>query len=444
MTIVFPVLFRFKFRFTNKTLLLTASIGLIFCNFIFLNAHSLPVLVTICFFSGILRLMGFFECMSTIQLKITATRDFAKFFPVVYLLVLGSIQLSGILGGYISYYFSWEYMNLLAIGMLSLVVVSVMLLLRHFRFATPQPLNGIDWLGAFLWSLFIMLIIFVLIYGEHYDWLSSKYIFMAIISSVVVFVMILWRGRYVKHPFIDLHVLKQRHFHTISLLFTAMCLLLATPNILQNTFTDAILHYDTLTTMSLNWAVLAGIVGGAIFSYLALVKWDCGYKLVTGIGFLFIVCYIVAMYFLISPATSKELLYLPLFFRGAGNVVIYVVLTVYAARTIPFMPFFQALTILGFVRTCIGTPLGTAIIGRAFTICTKRNMMDLGSELDLQNPLVYSNSFDKIVNELTRQSLLVSIKEIFGYVAIAGIFILLLTLMNRYKSLLKFKMPRWE
>ncbi|MCE5346733.1 MAG: hypothetical protein LLG13_10665 [Bacteroidales bacterium] len=443
MTIIFPILFRLKFRFTNKTLILTASLGLIICNIISMSTRFLPVLVVVCFFAGILRVMGFFECMSTIQLKITPTRDFAKFFPVVYMVVLGCIQLSGITAGYISYFYSWKYMHLFAIGMLSVVTISCVFLLRYIRSASPQPLTGIDWLGAFIWSLFIMLIIFVLIYGEHYDWLDSEYIRMAIIGAIVVFGMILWRTKYIQHPYIDLHVFNHRHVNTIIFLFTAMCLLLATPNVLQNAYTGAILHYDILTTLSLNWSVLAGIIAGAIFSYLAMVKWEFGYKLVTGMGFVFIVCYIIGMYFLISPATNKELLYLPLFLRGAGNVVIYVVLTVYAARTIPFMPFFQALTILGFARTCLGTPLGTALIGRALAICTKKDIIALGSEIDLQNPILQSISSNKIIEELQRQALLVSIKEIFGYAAIAGIVILLLSLSTRYKNRLKFKMIRW-
>ncbi|MDD4602873.1 MAG: hypothetical protein PHF97_03595 [Bacteroidales bacterium] len=445
MTIIFPVLFRLKFRFTNKTLLLTASIGLIICNIITMNSSSLPVLVVVCFFAGILRVMGFFECMSTIQLKITPTRDFAKFFPVVYLVVLGCIQLSGITAGYMSYFYRWEYMNILAIGMLSVVAISCALLLRHFRAATPQPFTGIDWLGAFLWSLLIMLIIFVLEYGEHYDWLDSAYIRMAIAGVILIFGMIYWRSKYIQRPYIDLHVFKHRHVNTIIYLFTAMCLLMATPNVLQNAYTGVILNYDMLTTLSLNWPVLAGIIAGAVFSYLAMVKWGCSYKFVTGMGFAFIVFYVIAMYFLISPATRKEQLYLPLFFRGAGNVVIYVVLTVYAARTIPFMPFFQVLTVLGFVRTCVGIPLGTAIIGRALSICTKKDMMSLGSEIDLQNPIVNTMPFNRIMEEVHRQALMVSIKEIFGYAAIAGVFILILSLCTRYKSLIKwFKMPRWE
>lgn len=56
--------------------------------------------------------MGNFEALSNVQLSITPTRDFAVFFPVVYLIVLGSIQLSGLLTVYLGYWADWRYMAL--------------------------------------------------------------------------------------------------------------------------------------------------------------------------------------------------------------------------------------------------------------------------------------------------------------------------------------------
>jgi len=444
MTVVFPLLFRLKFRFTNKTLLLSAAIGLIICNIITMNSASIPVLVITSFFAGMLRVMGFFECLSTIQLKITPTRDFAKFFPVVYGLVLGSVQLSGLIAGYIAYYYNWQFMNLLAIGMLSVVAIACMLLYRHFRPQAPQPLTGIDWLGCFLWSLLMMLLIFVLEYGEHYEWLDSYYIRFAITGAVIILIFIFVRSKYIKQPFIDFHAFKYRHVGTLIFLFTSMCILLATPNILQNAFTGAILHYDMLNNLSLSWAVLAGIAGGAIFSYLTLVKLECSFKFVTNIGFVCILFYLIPMYFLISPVTSKEMFYIPMFFRGAGNTIIYVVLTVYASRNIPFIHFFQVLAIFGFFRTCLGGPIGGAILDRMLLVSTKKDMMSLSGELDSQNSFFHYIPLDRIANELSRQSLMVSIKEVYGYAVVAGIFILLLALSTRYRNLLKFKMPRWE
>jgi MFS transporter, DHA2 family, multidrug resistance protein len=445
MTMIFPLLFPIKFRFFQKRIMLTGIFGLIICNLISMSTRSLPVLVVVCFIAGICRMVSFFECMSTIQLKITPTRDFAKFFPVVYSLVLGCIQFSGILAGYMAYYYSWQQMHLLIAGSLLVVALAILLLMKPFRpQGTPMPPIKIDFLGAILWSFVLMLFVFVLVYGEHYDWLHSDYIRFSILAALLLFGIIVWRAKMLKRYYIDFKVFRQKKVGTMLLLFTAMCILLAIPNVVQNAYTSAILHYDYLHTLSLNWGVVAGLIGGALFSSWALVKMNMSFKLVTSVGFIMILFYVAQMYFLISQTTSIEMFYLPMFCRGAANMIIYVSLTTYAARVIPFLPFFQALTIFGFIRTGIGTPLGVAIVERLFLVCEKQNSLSLGAHLDAVNPVAQNLSFNVIVEELQRQVMLVSVKEVFGFAVIAAILILLVTLAARYKSWLKFKMPRWE
>lgn len=444
MTMIFPLLFPIKFRFYQKYIMLTAILGLVVCNLISMSTASLPILVLVCFVAGFCRMVGFFECMSTIQLRITPTRDFAKFFPVVYSFVLGCIQFSGIVSGYVAYVYSWQYMHLLIVGSLLVVALAIMILMKPFRPQSQMPPIKVDWLGLVLWSLLLMIAVFVLVYGEHYDWLHSSYIRLAIIYVLVLFCIIMFRAKLLKRNYIDFHVFGQKKVVTMLLLFAAMCILLSVPNVVQNAYTSAILHYDYLHTLALNWGVFAGIVAGALFSYWALVKMEMGYKLLTSVGFIMILFYLVMMYFLISPTTKIEMLYLPMFCRGAGNVIIYVVLTVYAARNIPFLIFFQALTVFGFIRTGIGTPLGNAIVERLFLVSERQTSLSLGMHLDAVNPVTQSMPFDAVLNEFQRQVMLVSVKEVFGYAVLAGILILLITLANRYRSLLKFKMPRWE
>jgi hypothetical protein len=442
LTIIFPVLFPLKFRFTTKTILQSSSIGLILCNIIAMSTDFVPVLVAVSFIAGLLKLWGTFGCISTIQLKITPTRDFAVFLPVMFTLVLGSIQLSGIAAGYITYFFHWEYMHLFIIALHLLIVLCCRTMLRHVRTAPLQPLKGIDWLDGVLWSLFLLLVIFVLEYGELYDWLDSMYIQIALAAAAAVLGTIIWRAKTMQHPYIHLSTFQLRRVATLLILFGLMCVLLATPTILQNAYTGAILHYDSLQTVSLSWPVLFGILCGAYFSYIALVKWEFSCKRLTSIGFALIMVYLVNFYFLIAPAINKEMMYLPLFFRGAGNVIIYIALTVYAGRTTPFMFFFQVLSILGFVRTGFGAPLGNAIVSRAFSAAMKRNLISLGSEIDIQNPLLHAMPFGSAVEEVYRQVMLVTIKEIYGYAALAAFGILIISLCTRYKNILKLKMPR--
>ena len=55
-TVVFPILFRLKFRFTSRSIFLMVCPALIVCNLITMSTGSLPVLVGVCFIAGMLRM----------------------------------------------------------------------------------------------------------------------------------------------------------------------------------------------------------------------------------------------------------------------------------------------------------------------------------------------------------------------------------------------------
>jgi hypothetical protein len=75
-------------------------------------------------------------------------------------------------------------------------------------------------------------------------------------------------------------------------------------------------------------------------------------------------------------------------------------------------------------------------------VCHQSSYLSLSGELDAQNPIVGHLPFEAIYGELQRQSLLVSIKEIFGYAVLLGILLLIATLFTKYPTIHKYiRMP---
>ncbi len=431
-TMIFPVLFRLKFRLPTRTILPIVAVGLIVGNIITMSTDNLMVLAITCFFTGVLRMWGTFECFSSIQLRITPTRNFAVFFPVIYLTVFGCIQFSGLVTTYLTYFYSWHYMHYLAVGLLLVVIVLSQWLLRKFYLRPPLPLFGIDWLGAVLWSVVLLLIAFAFNYGDYYDWFDSPYIRLALVCAALFLFLSLQRMWHIRHPYIEPETFKYRHFGTVVLLFFALNCLSATSTVLQGAFTGGILHYDSLNAISLNVPGLLGVVAGALLSLLLLARWQMSYKTVTFIGFVLMVAYQLVMYFLISPDMNIERLYLPLFLKNAGNVMIYVTLTTYLSQIVPFRHFFQALCAVGFVREGIGGPIASALVARVFKMAMQSNYYTLGGSLDAVNPLTDQVPFSAYFGELQRQATLVSIKQVFGYAVLLGILFLIVILFTRY------------
>lgn len=429
MSLTFAIMFRLKFRFTSKVTILTCCIAIILCNLICMQTDSIPMLIIVSFVSGFFRMWGTFECNSTIQLWLTPKRDLSIFFCFIYLLVQGCIQLSGITTIYIAYFSKWEYMHWFIIGLLGCVMILTLILFRNCRTLPKLPLFGIDWLGALLWGLTLLCILFVCIYGDHYDWYESKQICMATFAGIVTLLLNIWRASFIRHPFIALATWKFKMVYTTFLLYIVVDLLLAPSHILEHIYVESILRYDSLHTISLNWMVLLGVVAGGLFTYqaFALHKW-C-YKTMTVIAFIAIVGYLLIFYFTIDYNLSKVYLIIPLFLRGFGYVIIAICFLTALSR-VPFENFFQAVSVQAFVSAGFGGVLGTAIIGQVLKTVMKRNSMLLSSTLDSVNPLANQLSYEQLYGTLQQQALMVSIKELYGWLALAGILCIALFMIK--------------
>lgn len=169
MTLIFPILFRLKFRFPTRSILLTVCPILIACNLISMQTRNVYLLVAVCFVSGIFRMWGTFECFSNVRLSVSPSGNFSIFYPVIYIIVLESIQLSGLVAVHISDWANWQYMHWFVIGLLCIVWFLIFTLTRSIRLFPKKPLYGIDWLGGALWGVFLFAVIFICIYGEYYD-----------------------------------------------------------------------------------------------------------------------------------------------------------------------------------------------------------------------------------------------------------------------------------
>lgn len=211
LAINFAVMFRIKFRFSTRSQLLVSAAVLIAANIICAHTSSVPVLVVTCFIAGWFRMQATFACNSTIQLWLTPVRDMTIFFCYVYIVVDSVIQLSGIATVYTAFHLEWEYMHWIMTGLLALLMVMVMILVRPVRGPMFIPLLGIDWIGAALWSVFMLSFTFVCVYGDFYDWWDAIEIRIASAIGLACLLLNLWRATFLHHPYISFQAMKNRN-----------------------------------------------------------------------------------------------------------------------------------------------------------------------------------------------------------------------------------------
>ena len=94
--------------------------------------------------------------------------------------------------------------------------------------------------------------------------------------------------------------------------------LLATEHVFEHRYAAAILGFDDVNLIDLNWYVFAGIIVGCAFTYLTFARRKWRYKTMTAIGFALAAVYLACFYFMIDYGVEKEALFVPLFFREAA------------------------------------------------------------------------------------------------------------------------------
>lgn len=443
MAIKFAVMFRIKFRFSNRAQLLSAGAVLIAANIICASTTSVPVLVTTCFIAGWFRMQATFACNSTIQLWLTPVRDMAIFFCYVYLVVDGVIQLSGIATIYTAFLAQWEYMHWIMTGMLALMMLMVVVLVRPVRGPMFIPLLGIDWIGALLWGVFMLCFTFVCVYGDYFDWWDAPEIRHASLLGLLCAGINLWRASFLHHPYISFQAMKNRNVVRATGIYMVFFTLMATEHVFEHSYAAAVLGFDHTNIIDLNWFVLGGILVGCVFTYLtfALRRWR--YKTMTAIGFALAAVYLAWFYFFIDYGVEKEALALPLFIRGMASVIISIVfLTSIVQSGLPFQVFPQALTINGFTGAVMGAAFGPAVVGELLRHIMAKNLAQMSASFT--NTALCAISPSELYMTLQRHALVVSMKEIYGWLLIVALLSLLVILVSYGPVRPLAIFPKWK
>lgn len=424
----FPILFRLKFRFTNHQLLLFAVSGMAVCQLVPLAVHSVPILALTSFVCCFFKLMATFECMSNIQLWMTPKRDFQIFFPLLYMIVLGDMSWSTWVSSQLTYFCGgWQAMHFFVTAVLLGVVIAILLLTKNFRFMKPLPFVSIDWLGMVLWSVVLLQGIWIFVFGEHYNWWESTLWTRVACLWPVTIAVCIWRMCSIRHPFIHRDAFTNRKFLVVLAMFGLAEVMNASPKALGNVFTGAVLHYGWAQTPILQLISVAGNIVGCAFCLGWCKALRQSYSRLLTVGFAAMLLYQVMMYFRIFPGLDMASLYFPTFILAFGYAIFFTTCTIYMEELLSFQLFFMGLTISGFMRNGFVENMCSGI----YSYFLRYKVAD-----NLASGWSYT-SF---------QSVMMGLKEVYGYLCIGGCVLLLLMMLwhaEPVRSTLKH-IPYWN
>lgn len=429
MAIYFPILFRMKFRFTNKTLLIGAAATLAVCNMLTITITLLPLLWIVCFIAGCAKIQGTFECMSNIQLWITPKRNFGVFFPVLHIIILCSMQISDLLTAHLTYHFGWKYMHLFIIALMLAVILTMLLLTKRCRIIPKVTLRGIDWTGGMLWVLFSAQIIYIFNYGDWLDWYNSPIITTITGTALITLGVAVHRMFHSLHPFIEPEMWRSKYMKPIILLIAIVEALFATEHVLEEIFMEEGLKYASITSSLLDWAVIAGILFGVAVSLLWLNVLRMSYYKLLAIGMGALALYLAEMYARISPSINMQLLCEPLFLRGFSYAVLSATLMLSLQQVMSFKHFFQSLCVFNMLHMTIGGVVGAAIYATGMRYYMSDNIARYAQHIDSVRFTMSPFDFGEWMEKFIESMLMVSVKQIYGWVLYVCIFVTLMFLL---------------
>ena len=425
MALYFPVLFRMKFRFSNKLLIMSAAAVIVVCNFLATFRLPLPVLWIVCVICGMAKIQGTFECMSTIQLWMTPKRDFGVFFPILHIVLLTSIEFTGYLAAWFAYDMHWFVASLM------LMVLLVQAALTRPFHAMPQivPLKGIDWFGAILWCVFWMQVAWLLNYGDWLDWWHSSAFRLITGTMLLTFAVCLQRMFNHPKPYFELAMWRYHNVVPVILLIGVVEALFSCEHVLEMIYYEEVMHYADHTYEALNQWSLIGIWAGCLFSlgWLRLMRWNV-YKLIAFALFAFCL-YAGGFYFLVDTNISIEQLRIPLVWRGFSYAVLCISFMWCLHAIMSFEHFFQALSVFNVLHMFVGGLVGAALHAFGMKYYMADGFARCSGYIDSVRMTASNVNLPQLMNTVVEGFMAQSIKILFGWTLLAGLFFALLMML---------------
>ncbi len=431
MSLDFVYMFRIRCCAPSKRIMTICCSVIIAANLITMYTVNVPLLVAVCFVAGFFRMQAMFQCMSAIQTWITPTRDMSIWFCWIGFIVNSMISLSGLLDVFVSDLADWRNVQWCIISLVIIMLLSVRILFREVSPIPKIPFLGIDYLGMLLWGGACLCFLFVCTYGEYYDWWSSSYIVAATVLGIALFALNVWRASFIRHPYIFISTLKQPITWLIPFTFVAADILLAPQHIFEHALMENVLGYDAMHIASLNWVAFAGVVLAAVFAWRTFGLRGWRYRTMLLISFSCFAIYLLYFYCVIDYNLPKESLIAPVFIRSFGYAILAItLLTVTTKLPFPFA-FFQGITIQNSFSAALAGSIGTAIVARVLKYTMAANSLSLASTIDHVNRLAEHRPIGELYGVVQMQSLMISMKEIYGWLLLLSLLFLSVLIVRR-------------
>lgn len=435
MAIAYPIVPKVLNSISSKSLLLVDLTLQFLFSWICARSASTDLMIFFSFIIGFLKGFLMLWLIRRIKFIFSPADVRSEFYAYFYPLVFSGGQLSMVVTALLAYHYDWKYMYYFMMMLLILAILMVIVLLRHDRPSRSIPMKELHPREMFIISTGLLMLVYVITYGKILDWMASSKICAYIVIAPLLIGLFLWEQFHSPRPYVSLKPLFQwkailGYFYMILVMF------FSTSTSLLSSYMTNILKVDNTHTYTLYIYLLPGYLLGAFicFWWFRWQRWRFRFLIAGGMA-----CFAVffgMLYFSISPDSTYESLYLPLFFRGLGMMVLLIAFGLFVVEDLPpKLLIYNAFFLITF-RAVLAPVMASAFYSNVLYRLQQRYMVQLSENITMLDPLAasrYASSLDSSLAQghgidtamqlatnslytiLQQQSTLLALKHMLGW-----------------------------
>ena len=289
----------------------------------------------------------------------------------------------------------------------------------------------------------ILMVMYVLNYGKVLDWMASPRICLYIAVAPMLIAFFIWLQHHSRSPYVYLAPLRQPKA-IVGYFYMMLVMFFSTSTTLLTNYMTSILQVDATRTYVLYIYLLPGYVLGAFicFWWFRWQRWRFRFLIAGGMS-----CFALffgMLYFGISPDSTYEMLFLPIFIRGLGMLTLIIAFALFAVEDLQFKYFPSNAFFLILSRSVLAPVIATSFYSNLLYRLQQHYIHSLAENFTLVDPQAaeryhqalnsylaqghgYSEAAQMAVTSLNsilqQQALLLALKEILGWLFVVSLVI---------------------
>ncbi|QJB37895.1 MFS transporter [Chitinophaga oryzae] len=328
-----PLERRFFSRVSTKEYFLICLVLQVLISYACYRTRTLPVLFACRFLQGMVNCGVTSICLTLLFGRLKSEHARETGYTIFYSMILCSASLTSLVTAPLVDNYEYNVLYKMIIYTFVPGGILLLLLMNKVHLVRKTPLYQLDWASFFLYSPMLILIAYVVTYGQQYYWLQDDTIVWSLICIVFLAVVFVTRQLVRKRPFIHQEVFRSRAF-VFGIFLLGMLYLIRGAFSVTTTYFSTVLGMDPINLYELLIYNIIGIVIGAVASARLVIK-KRPLQFIWLAGFSLLLLFHGAMYFLFASEADMNTFIIPLLLQGMGAGMVFTPILLFIISSVP-------------------------------------------------------------------------------------------------------------